>query len=596
MLVTIKERLSTPHQKPVGNFKDSIDGSSETIEGHYLPSYLHVGMMLIFCMALLWFSSAFVYADEHVPELKIGVLAKRGSEICYQRWNETANYLEKALPQYHFTIIPLPFEKIEPAIKSKQIDFLLANPGIFVNLSFNYNLRAISTLKRRILGAGYTHFGSVVFTRSDNKTLHHFSDLVGQHVAAVNQDSLGGWIMSLREFNKDGFDIDKFSSLQFLGTHDAVIYAVLNGNADVGIVRTDTLERMAAEGKINLEEIKHLTSASTATANLSGTEKPAHFPLMLSSRLYPEWPFAALSHVTDDMADQIAAALISMPADSLAATSAQIMGWTIPKNYREVELAYNELKLGVFAELTDYTFLDVMKRYWHYFLATFFILFVMAAITLYILRLNCRLKNSEHKLRKMATHDALTGLPNRLLFKEMADKYLEIASREKHQAMVLFIDLDNFKPINDTYGHDVGDLVLKESAKHILSVLRSNDIVARIGGDEFLLMLWNFESIQQTEQIMQRLIDNLSLPILDRDGNKLQISCSIGASIYPKDGNTLESLITTADQALYAAKEQGRAKFVFYDPANHASQDQRYQTESAYETPKPPPPGVTIST
>ncbi len=501
-------------------------------------------------------------AQNDMAELRIGVLAKRGTEIAYQRWNDTAAYLGEQLPGYRFRITPLSFEQIEPAIRDKKIDFLLTNSGIFVNLSFHHDLTAIATLKRKIFSEGFTRFGGVVFTRSDNREINSFSDLVGRRFAAVDIDSLGGWVMAQREFATDDIDPEEFASLSFLGTHDAVVHAVLKGEVDGGTVRTDTLERMAMEGRIDLLDIKTLRG-SVVNDPLHMSEI-SHFPFMISTRLYPEWPFAVLGHVSNRQAEDVAAALIGMPVDAPAAVASKVIGWTIPRNYRDVELAYSELKKGVFAELAGYTFSDVFWRYWHYFLTVFFVVTVMVVATIYIVTLNRKLRKSQSQLRNMATHDALTGLPNRTYFYELGEKYLRIADRENLKMMVMFVDLDRFKLVNDTYGHDAGDFVLKEVAKRILAIVRSNDIVSRIGGDEFLLMLWNVESIEKVEQVMQRLIESISLPMLDTAGNRLQVGASIGASNYPEDDDVLEKLIKKADKVLYEVKGSGRGSYMIH--------------------------------
>jgi len=211
---------------------------------------------LIFIFA---FSMQSVAGQVESESLKIGVLSKRGPEMVFKRWNTMADYLTEKLPEYQFNIVPLTFEEIEPAVAERQIDFLLTNSGMFVNLSFAYDLSAIATLKRKILGHAYMEFGSVVFTRFDTLDITEYADLQNRHVAAVNEQSLGGWIGALRELDSLDISQDSFDSLAFLGTHDAVVYAVKNDLADVGIVRTDTLERMAAEGKIILAEYKALS-------------------------------------------------------------------------------------------------------------------------------------------------------------------------------------------------------------------------------------------------------------------------------------------------------------------------------------------------
>jgi len=510
-------------------------------------------LLLILCTSAL-------AQHKHYTELKIGVLSKSGDEIALQRWGATAEYLNKTIQDYHFSIKPISFDHIEQAIQQHEIDFLLTNSGMFVDLTFRYKLNAIATLKRKILGKAYTEFGSVVFTKRDNESVTQLTEIIGKKVAAVNEQSLGGWIAALREFDNNDLSVDDFASLEFLGTHEAVVNAITNNQFDVGIVRTDTLERMAAERKIELNNYRVLR----LPYNGDYASPTNEFPLLHTSRLYPEWPFAAMPQVSELLAEQVSSALLIMRETDEAAIQARIMGWTIPKNYREVDYAYSQLKIGFYKNLTDYSIIDVIIRYWKYFLIAFLTFTSMVTTTLYIISLNRKLKDSREKLRLQATHDALTGLPNRVLFFELANKYLKIAGREQHDSMILFLDLDKFKQVNDTYGHDAGDELLKDTANRIANCLRDTDLVARIGGDEFLVMLANVSSMDHFKTIMQRIISTASMPFVSPAGDTLQIGCSIGASHYPRQGEHLTELIKKADLALYQAKNNGRGNFVIY--------------------------------
>jgi len=533
--------------------------SVRTVEGEL--GYFMMKYMMSFIFAIV--CSMPCIADQlETEELKIGVLSKRGPDMVYKRWSSLADYLTNTLPQYQFKITPLTFEEIEPAVVGRQIDFLLTNSGMFVNLSFTYDLSAIATLKRKILGQAYMEFGSVVFTKVDRTEIIEYPHLVSQRVAAVNERSLGGWIGALRELDSLDISSESFLSLDFLGTHDAVVYAVKDNKTDVGIVRTDTLERMAAEGKIDLTNFKAIPLPIQIKTAKGYSD---NYPLMLSSRLYPEWPMIRLPHVPDNLAERVSSALLLLPADSKAAVEAKIMGWTIPKNYREVDLAFSQLKQGAYKKLTNYSIVDVIERYWKYFFIVLFFITTMIVTTLYILRLNKDLKRSQAKLKTLATHDNLTRLPNRILFSELANKYIAIAKRENRNAIVMFMDLDRFKNVNDNYGHDVGDHLLKEIAGRIANILRSDDVIARIGGDEFLVMLWNVESITNAEEIMRRLIQVASLPIQTNKSEPVEVGCSIGASYFPQHDDQLDGLIKKADIALYQAKNKGRGTYVIYN-------------------------------
>lgn len=169
----------------------------------------------------------------------------------------------------------------------------------------------------------------------------------------------------------------------------------------------------------------------------------------------------------------------------------------------------------------------------------------------------------EEQLRLMAIHDSLTQLPNRILFFDRLNLALSQARRHGHRLAIFMLDLDHFKKINDTYGHSIGDLLLKEVGKRLLASLRSSDTVARFGGDEFVLLLPEIHSAADTAQIAKRILEVISSPF-EINGLPLFITVSLGIAIFPEDGNDRDSLITNADLALYAAKEKGRNCFFFY--------------------------------
>jgi len=187
-----------------------------------------------------------------------------------------------------------------------------------------------------------------------------------------------------------------------------------------------------------------------------------------------------------------------------------------------------------------------------------------------ISRLRERLRTSNEELRsalgavrQMATHDHLTGLPNRVLFNEELLRALARAERHTRPVTLFFMDLDRFKNINDTLGHQFGDRVLQEAAKRLASCVREGDIIARLGGDEFVLLVEEQGDSEALTEIARKLL--AAVADLGRiDGHDLNISLSIGICSYPTDGRDAKSLLAGADIAMYRAKEQGRNRFCFY--------------------------------
>jgi len=173
------------------------------------------------------------------------------------------------------------------------------------------------------------------------------------------------------------------------------------------------------------------------------------------------------------------------------------------------------------------------------------------------------IKQSQQQLEYMANYDELTGLGNRNLFYTRLKVGIEKASRHRRQLAVVFVDLDNFKVINDTLGHDVGDVLLSEIAKRIKSCVRQEDVVCRLGGDEFTVYIEDFVDAQSLVGTAQRLTQAVSEPCRI-SGHDIFVTASVGISIYPNDGQTMSELLKNADTAMYKAKEQGKNGFQFF--------------------------------
>lgn len=171
-------------------------------------------------------------------------------------------------------------------------------------------------------------------------------------------------------------------------------------------------------------------------------------------------------------------------------------------------------------------------------------------------------KNSEERIRYLATYDALTGLPNRSYLEEYFAATLSFSKRHQSTFAILFLDLDHFKDINDTLGHHVGDTLLIETAQRLKSILREEDIISRLGGDEFIIMLPNLH-LYGIEQVAKKLLLEMSTPF-HLHHHELTLSASIGIAIYPNDGDSFETLSKNADTAMYRAKHDGRNNYCFF--------------------------------
>ena len=164
---------------------------------------------------------------------------------------------------------------------------------------------------------------------------------------------------------------------------------------------------------------------------------------------------------------------------------------------------------------------------------------------------------NDEMMHHLAFYDALTGLPNRRLLEDRLRQTIAMAQRESQRFTLLFVDLDKFKPINDSYGHAVGDWLLKEVASTLEVTLRASDTVARLGGDEFVIILPKVETTQSAMRVAAKVHEQLETPFETDDGLQLRISCCIGVCLYPLHGTTPKQLLKHADHAMYQAKESG---------------------------------------
>lgn len=172
-------------------------------------------------------------------------------------------------------------------------------------------------------------------------------------------------------------------------------------------------------------------------------------------------------------------------------------------------------------------------------------------------------KHQQEHLERLAHFDALTGLPNRRLLSDRLQQSMARAARQQQQLALCFLDLDGFKAVNDSHGHEAGDDLLVEVARRLEQVIRAGDSAARLGGDEFVVLLSNLHSIDECQEIAQRLLEVIRQPVALADGVSARVGASIGIALYPQDSSDPEQLMRLADRAMYQAKQGGRNRYVF---------------------------------
>ncbi len=273
-------------------------------------------------------------------DYRIGVLAKNGPTKAFARWNATAEYLSEKISGHKFVIKPLGFDEVYPAVEAGEVDFLLVNSSMFVTTQLAYGTRPLVTMINIRRGQALNVFAGVIFTHITRDDINSLNDLKGKRFAAVSKSSFGGWQMAAQVLDQHGIDRNKdLAELHFAGKHDNVVYTVQNGEVDAGTVRSDTLERLEAKGFINLQEFKIINAQ-------------AHdgFPFVHSTPVYPEWPFARLAHIPNELSNSVASHLKAIEPTMAAAKHAKIQGWAAPLDYGAVENLQRVLGVGGYAQ------------------------------------------------------------------------------------------------------------------------------------------------------------------------------------------------------------------------------------------------------
>jgi diguanylate cyclase (GGDEF)-like protein/PAS domain S-box-containing protein len=189
-------------------------------------------------------------------------------------------------------------------------------------------------------------------------------------------------------------------------------------------------------------------------------------------------------------------------------------------------------------------------------------------------------KRNMEQLTKLALYDPLTNVPNRYLLEKRLESIIRMSKKHNQSFALLFLDLDRFKNINDTLGHRMGDMLLKETAQRLKGMLRKQDTIARFGGDEFVIILPNLKHIREAVYMAENIVESLKRPFYFNH-QEVYISTSIGISVYPYDGTDKETLIRMADRAMYQAKKNGRNQFALYHDGMNSNGRQLFQLETA---------------
>jgi PAS domain S-box-containing protein len=304
-------------------------------------------MLVLFATGLL---PALASAEQ---VLALGVFAYRPKEILEQRYRPLADYLSAALPGVRVELQLLDHDEMEKALDRHALDLLFTNPSHYLIVrSRNALTGALATQVSLESGLATSSLGGVIFTRAERRDISTLSDVRRRRVAIPGPKYLGGYQTQMYELQQVGVSLDD-AQFVAVGSHDQAMQAVLDGKVDVGFVRTGIIEEWVRAGRLDPAQLRIINRQSLP-----------HFPYIVSTRLYPEWPFLALPHVDARLTRKVAAALLALEADHPASRAAGIAGFAPPADYLPVENLARALRVPPFDQPVSFSAADAWQRYW----------------------------------------------------------------------------------------------------------------------------------------------------------------------------------------------------------------------------------------
>ncbi len=314
-------------------------------------------LLTLFCLLLLaWLAP--VQASERTeaspPTSRLAVLAFRPKPETLARWQGLIDYLNTALPKHHFELQALTYPELDEAVHAHKVDFVLTQPGHYIQLSYREKLFSpLATLVEIDNGLALANFGGVIVSLSSRQDIRVPADLRGKRIATSSSTSLGSYQMQAGELLDHGIDLSK--DVQVIETgqpQDLAIQELLSGNVDVALVRTGVIEAMQREGKLDLAQL-----------HIINPQHPDNFPFAVSTRLYPEWPLAAMPWLAEDLARELASAVLALHHDGPEAQRLGIHGFNIPGDYRPVDDLMRKLHLPPFDQAPRVTLGDIWAQH-----------------------------------------------------------------------------------------------------------------------------------------------------------------------------------------------------------------------------------------
>ena len=320
---------------------------------HWLSRALAVLCLLLGCSVVCGMEQPAPETATAKPA-KFAVLAYRPKPETEARWQPLIDYLNSTHPNQPISLVVLNYPELEAAVKAKQVDFVLTQPSHYILLNQREGLLSpLATLVEKEADKALANFGGAILTRSDKTNIQRLSDLRGKRIAISSMTSLGGYQMQAFELQQVGVQLPNDAQIIETGqSQDKAIQELLAGRADAAFVRTGLIEAMQREKKLDIGQLRIINA-----------QPASDFPFVRSTRLYPEWPVAAMPWTEGNLARQIAAAILSLPPDGETARAANIRGFTIPGDYRPVDELMRQLRLPPFDAAPKFTIKDVFVQF-----------------------------------------------------------------------------------------------------------------------------------------------------------------------------------------------------------------------------------------
>ncbi len=290
--------------------------------------------------------------EQELIHLRVGVLANHGVQQGIQRWQPMMDYLSQSVPGTRFEVVPVDFNEMSRQLMNHELQFIVTNPGQYLNLSNQFPLSWLATMKSHMHGGATFAIGSTIIVRNDSQ-IYTLKDLEGKNLVASDPQALGGYQAAIGLLHKMGYSPESYlGSLRFLGFPlEPIVYQVRDGTVDAAITPFCTLEEMVEDGLVKREDFRVIHPTM-----------PPGYECLVSTQLYPNWSFAAAETVPPNITQKITQALYALPADHPAAIQAKTLGWTAPISQLKVIQLFKELQLKAPPPPLHYTVLKWIER------------------------------------------------------------------------------------------------------------------------------------------------------------------------------------------------------------------------------------------